>query len=186
MSVIRAGSSLFPTMPCMVGRRFSTPKDSWVTGYISCPRPWESVVQLEILPTPILSPWKTSLLSEAHTWVTSLEKNPQIYFSSFWVQAFGLSLEKKLVYCELGCQFTALQLQCANFPCAYSRYASKQFFAVWPPFHGAPCRASLYKVLKWVDRNLAHIYTINTDPNSWCTKPYNILELVWTRWTGWY
>lgn len=51
-------------MPCMVGKRFSTPKDSWVTGYISCPRPWESVVQLEILLTPILSPWKTLLLTK--------------------------------------------------------------------------------------------------------------------------
>lgn len=63
MSVARDGSSFFPMIPCMVGRRFITPKDSGVTDNLSYPKPWESVVQLEFLPTTIFSPWTTLLLT---------------------------------------------------------------------------------------------------------------------------
>lgn len=38
-----------------------------------------------------------------------------------------------------------------------------------------------YYVLKWVVRDLTHIHTVNMDSNGWGTKPYNILEAVWTR-----
>ena len=179
-SVARAGSSLFPTMPCMVGRRFITPKDNQVTSYLSCPRPWESVVQLEILPTPTLSPRTVSLSDKWSSHPSNfIRKNP----TNFFLLHFGSRcLEEQLVYCELGCRFTATGYK---FPMCILLICIK----------AAPCSVAAFPrctmqsfsyVLKWADRNLAHIYTINTDPNGCSTKPYNILEFVWSRWSGWY
>lgn len=158
-SVARAGSSLFPRMPCMVGRSFITPKDSWVTRYLSCPRPSESVVQPEILPTPTLSPWTTLLLTKwcSHLSNFNRKKPHKFLFLHFGSRRLGfpMSLEKTLVYCKLGCGFTALQLQCTNFPCAYSQYASKQLCSV-AAFPRCTMQSFSYNMLKWVDRYLAH------------------------------
>lgn len=96
--------------------------------------------------------------------------------SSFWVQVFGLSLEGKLVCCKLGCWSTASQLQCTNFPCACSQYASKQLCSV-AAFQRCTMWSFSYDVLKWAHRNLAHIYTVDMNPNSCVLSPTIIKPL---------